>query len=70
MSIYVILDNAAYQRCKKVKDCTAELNINLIYTIIYSKIQLVKKNQSTQNDKKAENEAHRKKIYVQKLRTS
>lgn len=29
--LYVILDNAAYQRCKKVKHKTEELNINLIF---------------------------------------
>lgn len=34
--IYVILDNAAYQRCKKVKNCASELNINLIYLPPYS----------------------------------
>ncbi len=34
--LYVILDNAAYQRCKKVKECAAELNINLIYLPPYS----------------------------------
>lgn len=34
--IYVILDNAAYQRCKKVKNCAAKLNINLIYLPPYS----------------------------------
>lgn len=34
--LYVILDNAAYQHCKKVKACAAELNINLIYLPPYS----------------------------------
>lgn len=34
--LYVILDNAAYQRCKKVKECAAMLNINLIYLPPYS----------------------------------
>ena len=34
--LYVVLDNAAYQRCKKVKSCAAELNINLIYLPPYS----------------------------------
>lgn len=34
--IYVILDNAAYQRCKKVKECAAELNIDLVYLPPYS----------------------------------
>ena len=34
--LYVILDNAAYQRCKKVRNCAAELNINLIYLPPYS----------------------------------
>lgn len=34
--LYVILDNAAYQHCRKVKDCAAELNINLIYLPPYS----------------------------------
>ena len=34
--LYVILDNAAYQHCKKVKDCAQELNINLIYLPPYS----------------------------------
>ena len=34
--IYVILDNAAYQRCKKVKQKAAELNINLIFLPSYS----------------------------------
>ena len=34
--LYVILDNAAYQRCKKVKDCAAGLNINMIYLPPYS----------------------------------
>ena len=34
--LYVILDNAAYQRCKKVKNCACELNINLIYLPPYS----------------------------------
>ena len=31
-SIYIILDNAAYQRCKKVKHCAECLNINLIFS--------------------------------------
>lgn len=34
--LYVILDNAAYQRCKKVRNCAAELNINLIFLPSYS----------------------------------
>lgn len=34
--LYVILDNAAYQRCRKVKSCAAALNINLIYLPPYS----------------------------------
>lgn len=34
--LYVILDNAAYQRCKKVKACAEKLNINLIYLPAYS----------------------------------
>lgn len=34
--LYVILDNAAYQRCKKVRNCAAQLNINLIYLPPYS----------------------------------
>ena len=34
--IYVVLDNAAYQHCKKVKSCAAELNINLIFLPPYS----------------------------------
>lgn len=34
--LYVILDNVAYQHCKKVKTCAAELNINLIYLPPYS----------------------------------
>lgn len=34
--LYVILDNAAYQRCKKVRNCAAQLNINLIYLPTYS----------------------------------
>lgn len=34
--LYVVLDNAAYQHCRKVKDCSAELNINLIYLPPYS----------------------------------
>lgn len=34
--IYVILYNAAYQRCKKVKNCASKLNINLIYLPPYS----------------------------------
>ncbi len=34
--IYVILDNAAYQRCKKVKECAAKLNINLVFLPPYS----------------------------------
>ncbi len=29
--IYVILDNVAYQRCKKVKRKAEELNINLVF---------------------------------------
>ncbi len=35
-SIYVILDNAAYQRCKKVKQKAELLNINLIFLPPYS----------------------------------
>lgn len=35
-SLYIILDNAAYQRCRKVKDKAEELNINLIYLPPYS----------------------------------
>lgn len=34
--LYVILDNAAYQRCKKVKEYAAELNINLVFLPPYS----------------------------------
>ena len=34
--IYVILDNAAYQRCKKVKQEAEQLNINLIFLPPYS----------------------------------
>jgi len=34
--IYVILDNAAYQRCKKVKEFAADMNINLIFLPPYS----------------------------------
>lgn len=34
--LYVILDNAAYQRCKKVKHKAEELNINLIFLPPYS----------------------------------
>ena len=34
--IYVILDNAAYQRCKKVKNFAATMNINLIFLPSYS----------------------------------
>lgn len=34
--IYVVLDNAAYQRCKKVKCKAEELNINLIFLPPYS----------------------------------
>lgn len=34
--IYVILDNAAYQRCKKVKAFAADMNINLIFLPSYS----------------------------------
>ena len=34
--LYVILDNAAYQRCKKVKECAEKLNINLIFLPPYS----------------------------------
>ena len=34
--IYIILDNAAYQRCKKVKYFAAAMNINLIFLPPYS----------------------------------
>ena len=34
--IYIILDNAAYQKCKKVKQKAQALNINLIYLPPYS----------------------------------
>ena len=34
--LYIILDNAAYQRCKKVKHKAEELNINLIFLPPYS----------------------------------
>lgn len=34
--IYVILDNAAYQKCKKVKAAAEKNNINLIYLPPYS----------------------------------
>lgn len=34
--LYIILDNAAYQRCKKVKHCAECLNINLIFLPPYS----------------------------------
>lgn len=34
--IYVILDNAAYQRCRKVKQKAEQLNINLIFLPPYS----------------------------------
>ena len=34
--LYIVLDNAAYQRCKKVKQKAAELNINLIFLPPYS----------------------------------
>ena len=34
--LYIILDNAAYQRCKKVKECAEKLNINLIFLPPYS----------------------------------
>ncbi len=34
--VYVILDNAAYQRCKKVKQKAEQLNINLIFLPPYS----------------------------------
>ena len=34
--LYIILDNAAYQHCKKVKQKAEELNINLIYLPPYS----------------------------------
>ncbi len=39
--IYVILDNAAYQRCKKVKQCAAELNTNLIYLPLEKQIDFL-----------------------------
>ena len=29
--IFIVLDNAAYQRCKKVKDFAAELSISLVF---------------------------------------
>ncbi len=35
-SIYVILDNAAYQRCKKVTEKAEKLNVNLIFLPPYS----------------------------------
>lgn len=35
-SVYVILDNAAYQRCRKVKQKAEQLNINLIFLPPYS----------------------------------
>ena len=34
--IYVILDNAAYQKCKKVKHCAESFNINLVFLPPYS----------------------------------
>ncbi len=34
--LYVILDNAAYQHCKKVRNCAENLNINLVYLPPYS----------------------------------
>lgn len=34
--LYIVLDNAAYQRCKKVKKKAEELNINLIFLPPYS----------------------------------
>lgn len=34
--IYVVLDNAAYQRCKKVKEFAIDMNINLIFLPPYS----------------------------------
>ena len=34
--LYVILDNAAYQHCKKVKDFAAAMNIHLIFLPPYS----------------------------------
>ncbi len=34
--IYIILDNAAYQHCNKVKDYAAELKINLVFLPPYS----------------------------------
>lgn len=34
--LYIILDNAAYQRCSKVKSKAEELNINLIFLPPYS----------------------------------
>ena len=34
--LYIILDNAAYQRCRKVKHKAEELNINLIFLPPYS----------------------------------
>ncbi len=34
--IYVVLDNAAYQHCKKVMDYAANMNINLVFLPPYS----------------------------------
>ena len=34
--LYVVLDNAAYQRCKKVQDKAAELKITLVFLPPYS----------------------------------
>lgn len=34
--IFIVLDNAAYQRCKKVKDFAAELSISLVFLPPYS----------------------------------
>ena len=34
--LYVILDHAAYQCCKKVKDFAVTVNINLIFLPLYS----------------------------------
>ena len=34
--LYVILDNASYQRCKKVRHCAESLNINLIFLPPYA----------------------------------
>ena len=34
--LYIVLDNARYQHCKKVKECAVELNINLIFLPPYS----------------------------------